>query len=322
MKIHASIVLLASIGSLALETPALSQIATRHLKNPGLPALEPHQGLKADPWLAELGQPELIVPDEFFVEFDPAATAALAVLEDAGREDLGRVGIDSLDETCTRHGVARIRRIAPGVATPELRAKIADGALRDPAGMAVVTVDLERTTLEAAMADFAADPFVMKVEPIGIHRFTAPPNDPLYASQWQFNQTSDRDIDLPEGLDIQNGAPSRIVAVLDTGVRYFHRDLGGSAASLANPTAAEGNMWINTAEKTTATASSTISTAGTSRRITTMWPMTTATAPTWRASPPRGATTGSGSRAWPGAPRSCRSRSSTRRRVCLGRARI
>jgi len=249
MKIRASVIVLAGIGSLTLATPALSQIATRHLKNPGLPAIEPHGGLKADPWLAELGQPELIVPDEFFVEFDPAATAALAVLEDAGREDLGRVGIDSLDETCTRHGVARIRRIAPGVATPELRAKIADGALRDPAGMAVVTVDLERTTLEAAMADFAADPFVMKVEPIGIHRFTAPPNDPLYASQWQFNQTSDRDIDLPEGLDIQNGAPSRIVAVLDTGVRYFHRDLGGSAASLANPTAAEGNMWINTAEK-------------------------------------------------------------------------
>jgi PKD repeat protein len=37
--------------------------------------------------------------------------------------------------------------------------------------------------------------------------------------------------------------------MLDTGVRYFHKDLGGSNASLSNPTAVEGNMWINLAEK-------------------------------------------------------------------------
>src|SRR5262249_16754524 len=63
------------------------------------------------------------------------------------------------------------------------------------------------------------------------------------------NQPNDHDIDAPEGWNIQNGDPSIIVAVLDTGVRYYHKDLGGSAASSSNVTATNGNIWINTAEK-------------------------------------------------------------------------
>ena len=55
------------------------------------------------------------------------------------------------------------------------------------------------------------------------------------------------DIDAPEAWDIQNGDPSIIVAVLDTGVRYYHKDLGGSNASSTNPMGADGNVWITDA---------------------------------------------------------------------------
>lgn len=246
MNIRATIITIAGIGSLTLATSAAPQVATRQSKTVEPPRIQQGGGVKADPWLVELGQPEEIVPNEFFVEFAPAAVDSMTRNRLEAR---GRIGIDVLDRLCAQHGVSRIRKIAEGPVAPELRAKIADGSLRDPAGLTVVTVDLGQTTLEAAMAEFAADPFVLKVEPIGVHEISAPPNDPLYASQWQFNQTNDSDIDLPEGLDIQNGAPYRVVAVLDTGVRYFHKDLGGSAASISNPMAAAGNMWINSAEK-------------------------------------------------------------------------
>ena len=39
-----------------------------------------------------------------------------------------------------------------------------------------------------------------------------------------------------------------IVAILDSGVRYYHRDLGGANASPTSEDAARGNMWINTTE--------------------------------------------------------------------------
>lgn len=246
MKIRTQAVMLASIGSLTLAVSAAPQVGTRVAKNPNQSHLADFGAVKADPWLAELGQAEWIVPDEFIVEFGPEATDALRRTNLAAE---GRVGIDLLDDTCARHGVSVIRKLFAGDPAPALKAKIADGSLRDPSGFAVVTVDLGKTTLEAAMADFAADPLVRKVEPIGVHTFFAPPNDPSYPSQWHLNQASDRDIDAPEGFDIQNGAPSVIVAVLDSGVRYFHKDLGGSAASITNPSAAAGNMWVNAAEK-------------------------------------------------------------------------
>ena len=90
---------------------------------------------------------------------------------------------------------------------------------------------------------------VIEAQPVGIHYVTGTPNDPQYVDQWHLNQASDFDIDAPEAWDIETGDQSIIVAVMDTGVRYYHKDLGGVNASSTNKTAAEGNMWINTAEK-------------------------------------------------------------------------
>ena len=196
----------------------------------------------ANPALFELGQAEWIVADEFIVEFGVDATDTLEALRLGGD---GRIGIGTLDQLCERHGVMSIRKQFQSTTPNELDARL----LPDLSGYTVVMIDLTVTTLEAAMADFGADPLVRKVQPIGIHPIYATPNDSSFASQWHLNQTSDKDIDAPEGYDIQNGDPSKIVAVLDTGVRYYHKDLGGSAASSTSTTTIGGNIWINAAEQ-------------------------------------------------------------------------
>jgi subtilisin family serine protease len=192
--------------------------------------------------LVQLGKPERVVEDEFIVEFGDEAKHSLAA---TGLAAEGRTGLAELDFVCERHGVTGIRRLFTN-AQPKF---LQDKNLPDLSGYAVVTIDLTQTTLDAALADFGADPLVRHVEAIGIHPLYATPNDANYASQWHLNQTSDKDIDAPEAWDLQNGDPSRIVAVLDSGVRYYHKDLGGGSASSTNTAATAGNIWINNAEK-------------------------------------------------------------------------
>jgi subtilisin family serine protease len=77
------------------------------------------------------------------------------------------------------------------------------------------------------------------------------PNDPLYPVQWPLHNTGqmypesgeynhppgtpDCDIDAPEAWDIHTGSSDVIVAVIDCGVDYTHRDL-------------QTNIWINSDE--------------------------------------------------------------------------
>ena len=103
-------------------------------------------------------------------------------------------------------------------------------------------------TLEEVMDAYSQDPFVERVEPIGVHTAYATPNDFYFSYQWHMDQASDHDIDAPEAWDIETGDESVIVVILDTGVRYYHPDLGGANGSPSNPGASRGNMWINTAE--------------------------------------------------------------------------
>lgn len=185
--------------------------------------------------------PDRFVENELIVVFDEPTTVQVDTIAPL----IHATGVASLDELGRKFGVSELRKQFPGSDTGLAKA----AGLPDLSGYYVVHFDEALASLDSVMSAYTADPFVIKVEPIGIHPVYATPNDGNYSSQWHLNQSNDHDIDAPEGWNIGTGGPSAIVAVLDTGVRYYHKDLGGSAASSSNPTAADGNMWINLAER-------------------------------------------------------------------------
>ena len=110
--------------------------------------------------------------------------------------------------------------------------------------------------VEKVAAAFKKLPGVIDAGPIAIHALHRAPNDPFFPFfmdpllwQWHLHQTPGPDIRAPEAWDFETGNQDIVVAILDSGVRYFHEDLGGIDTSIFNPDGAQGNMWINTAEK-------------------------------------------------------------------------
>lgn len=84
--------------------------------------------------------------------------------------------------------------------------------------------------LEEVLEAYRSNPNVEYAELNYIVSADSTPNDPLYPVQW-----SPHKINAPEAWDIYTGSLQTIVAVVDTGVDYNHRDL-------------QGNMWVNEAE--------------------------------------------------------------------------
>ncbi len=141
-----------------------------------------------------------------------------------------------------KHILKRFKRAAKNVNVPALER------------IYKLKLDLdENQTLQDAVAAYAASPDVEYAELNYIVSIALSPNDAHYPLQWplnnigqlypasgQFNPppgTPDSDIDAPEAWDTHTGSSSIIVAVIDTGVDYNHRDL-------------QGNMWVNEAELT------------------------------------------------------------------------
>jgi subtilisin family serine protease len=98
-------------------------------------------------------------------------------------------------------------------------------------------------TPAAALAGFRADPNVAFATGDRFYKRHAVPNDErvVAGEAWQFANTgakftvADADIDGVEAWDVRHDAPTTIVAVVDTGVRYTHEDLFA-------------NMWRNPGE--------------------------------------------------------------------------
>lgn len=110
-----------------------------------------------------------------------------------------------------------------------------------------IHIELEQgQSLEEVVAAYNNDPDIEYAELNYIVSVNLTPNDPCYPVQWPLNNTgqtyppgssgtADSDIDAPEAWDIYTGNLETIVAVVDTGVDYNHRDL-------------TGNVWVNEAE--------------------------------------------------------------------------
>ncbi len=154
--------------------------------------------------------------------------------------DIVHIGESEFDKISDRFVVTGMKKQFPG-SQPGPLSKSAELAR-------YYKIRFESGTLEEAMEAYRNHPMVDRVEPIGIQAAYATPNDFYYSYQWHLNQASDHDIDAPEAWDIEAGSTSTIVAILDSGTRYYHPDLGGVNASPSNPGASRGNMWINNAE--------------------------------------------------------------------------
>ncbi|HSH00345.1 MAG TPA: hypothetical protein VLB27_09865 [candidate division Zixibacteria bacterium] len=112
-----------------------------------------------------------------------------------------------------------------------------------------------RGNLETALRVFGSSANVVKAEPIGIHAVSAVPNDPYYDNpppsfpydQWHYR--APYGVNAQAAWDTETGDPNVVVGVMDTGVRYWHTDLGGPNApwTPANPQT-NGNIWVNGGE--------------------------------------------------------------------------
>jgi PKD repeat protein len=178
------------------------------------------------------------VPDRFIVVMKPGTGPLNVQMTSRG---IPHVGIAELDKVADQFAVSRIEAEFPGAGT----AKLARAAAL--ANYQKVTIN--KGTLQEAMDAYSKNPMVDHCEPIGIHAMYAVPNDPYFSPyQTYHQQTNDHDIDSPEAWDIETGNSAIVVALLDSGTRYYHPDLGGANASAANPGASRGNMWINYTE--------------------------------------------------------------------------
>lgn len=136
-----------------------------------------------------------------------------------------------------KHIIRRLKRARKGVKVPDLSRTYK------------LKVELEpgQSLKEVAKA-YDNDPDVEYAELNYIVSIHKTPNDPFYDFQWPLHNTeqiypesgkcgpapgmADCDIDAPEAWDINTGSTEVIIAVVDTGVDYNHRDL-------------QSNMWTD-----------------------------------------------------------------------------
>ena len=179
------------------------------------------------------------VEDEVVVRFQPGSipTSSQDILVN------GKTGNQRVDTLGRRHKVASVRQMFGSV-------KIQDtpSPQQHLSGWYKIKFS-EKRDIPSIVAEYKNLPDVVDVQPIGIHTVSLEPNDPVFSSQWHLDPLESHGINAPGAWDLQTGNQRIIVAVLDTGVRYFHKDLGGSQASYSNPEYAGGNMWINQAEQ-------------------------------------------------------------------------
>jgi PKD repeat protein len=187
------------------------------------------------------------VEDQLVVVLRPAALANLVI--ERGTAGALRVNVPELQRTIELAG-------ADGLVPefPTAKPQAAGSRYPDLTGYYLVHLG-PGADLDKAVALFEADPNVEHVEKIGLHAVSETPNDTYYQNpppsfpydQWDYWGTHGIDADL--AWDMETGSTGVVVGILDSGVRYFHIDIGGNSAPWG-PSApfSGGNAWINSAE--------------------------------------------------------------------------
>ncbi|NOX88983.1 MAG: S8 family serine peptidase [Calditrichaeota bacterium] len=154
----------------------------------------------------------------------------------------GQTGIAGIDSLSKQFGAVNVRRLFPffrNKGTPERP----------------VTLDAwfvlsfkESQDIPAVAQIYRKLSEIDHAEPSYLMPVDKTPDDPGVGTQWHIEQSNDHDIDAYSAWDIATGSVNIVVGVMDTGVRYFHKDLGGANASYTYPENSRGNMWINQTE--------------------------------------------------------------------------
>ncbi len=176
----------------------------------------------------------LYVPDQFVVKFRSITGNHIPL---AAKGEV-MTGIPSIDQLSRRYGVVGIEEEFPGA--------VAEPGYPDLTGYRIITYRGAQP-LEEVISAYAADPNVESAEPIAMHPvYDLVPNDYYFAgqadpwNQYGLSNAADHDMDAPCAWGINPGSTNTVVAVLDGGVRYYHKDLGGASW----PTTS-GNIWKN-----------------------------------------------------------------------------
>ncbi len=163
---------------------------------------------------------QVIIKGRFGVEF--SSTANL----DGVTKGFGmfRIGIPSVDKIFDDFRVKDVSPLSPydvGKSTRMSRVYIVE-----------IPEDVEDSRFLTAMR---ANPYVVDIQNDVMCRVYGTPNDPAFGNQWHHYQAADHDIDTPQAWDIEAGSDTAIIAMIDTGVLYWHPDLAA-------------NIWVNPGE--------------------------------------------------------------------------
>ncbi len=134
---------------------------------------------------------------------------------------LFRVGVPSVDALFDTYEAKEVRELFPAN-------KDKSNELSRYFFVSVPEGQNEKSFVESILAN----PNVLSVEQDIACRIAGVPNDPSQTSQWWVYQSSGVDIDARQAWDIEPGSDTAIVAIIDTGVLYYHPDL-------------MNNIWVN-----------------------------------------------------------------------------
>lgn len=133
------------------------------------------------------------------------------------------LGIGRIDQTLSAYQVQEVRRAFPGK-TGETDTKRAELSR-------IYFIQLESDeAVDGAIQSLMEDPYIEYVERLYPAFTSATPNDEHYGRQTQFS--SSNIVSAEAGWDIEQGDPSVIISIIDTGVEWDHEDLSD-------------NIWVN-----------------------------------------------------------------------------